>query len=100
MGRRSSKRRYGEEHIPLDLEALTRGWTRTESAPDGRTWTVRAVAGGDKSYRCPGCDQLVPAGTAHTVAWQADHLLGDEAALADRRHWHTSCWRAGRRPTR
>ncbi len=39
---------------------------------------------------------------AHVVAWSDDGLFGPDAALADRRHWHTSCWqsRRHRRPTR
>ena len=49
-----------------------------------------------KSYRCPGCDQLIPAGTPHVVAWPA----ADFGSVEDRRHWHTPCWasRAHRRP--
>ncbi|MFN2641207.1 MAG: hypothetical protein ABR548_04830 [Actinomycetota bacterium] len=39
-----------------------------------------------KEYRCPGCNQEIRPGTVHVVAWR------DEDA-ADRRHWHTPCWR-------
>lgn len=100
MARRSRKRDYGATHVPLDVDSLTRGWVRNETAPDGRQWNVRTVGGSDKPYRCPGCDQLIAPGTPHVVAWEAEHILGAESALAQRRHWHTSCWRAGRRPTR
>lgn len=95
--RRSTKRPYGAEHVDLDLERVT-GGRRSESAPDGE-WVVQQVRGSDREYRCPGCDQLVAAGTAHVVAWRSDALLGDP--VADRRHWHTACWqsRARRRPT-
>lgn len=80
--------------VPLDLDRAL-GGSRRQSGPDGE-WLVRSVAGdsASKSYRCPGCDQLIPAGRAHVVAWPADSLLGREAALADRRHWHTPCWAA------
>jgi hypothetical protein len=56
---------------------------------------VRAVSGETgKVYRCPGCDQEIPPGVPHVVAWPADER-GD---LSDRRHWHSGCWRArGRR---
>lgn len=54
----------------------------------GEAYEVRTTSTGDGTYRCPGCDQLVPAGVVHVVAWRAD---GDGA---DRRHWHTACWRA------
>ena len=55
----------------------------------GEEWAVRQVAGqGGKRYRCPGCDQEIPPGVAHVVAWP---LLGD---VEDRRHWHRPCWGA------
>jgi hypothetical protein len=93
MARRSRKRDYGAEHVPLDVDALTRGWERGETGADGRPWKVRSLSDGVKAYRCPGCQQLIGPGTAHLVTWPADHLFGDEAGLDDRRHWHTSCWR-------
>jgi hypothetical protein len=52
----------------------------------GESYEVRTSSLGDGSYRCPGCDQLIPAGVPHVVAWRADGS-GD-----DRRHWHTACW--------
>jgi len=97
-GRRSTKRPYQAEHIPIDGDR-SRGGRRTESGPDG-DWTVQQVGASDRPYRCPGCDQLVLPGTAHVVAWASDGLFGPDAALADRRHWHTACWsaRTRRRP--
>lgn len=93
--RRSSKRPWGAEHPELDVDRA-RGGTWSEDGTDGR-WTVRAVTG-SKAYTCPGCRQEVPPGTAHVVVWAQDDLLGAEAAVADRRHWHTACWKArGRR---
>lgn len=91
--RRSTKRPWGAEHPELDVERA-RGGTRVEHGPDG-TWTVRSVsaAAALKPYTCPGCGGTVPPGEAHVVAWQEDHLLGREAGLADRRHWHSACWR-------
>lgn len=90
-GRRSSKRPWAQEHPELDLERV-RGGRRSESAPDGE-WTVQKVRGAEgRTYTCPGCRQDIPAGTAHVVAWATDDLLGADAGLAGRRHWHTSCW--------
>lgn len=45
-----------------------------------------------KTYRCPGCDHEIPPGLGHEVVVPLD-------SPADRRHWHTGCWRraAGRR---
>ncbi|RAY15776.1 hypothetical protein DPM19_08355 [Actinomadura craniellae] len=63
---------------------------RTEDGPDGE-WIVRVVSGASavKAYRCPGCDQEIPPGTGHLVAWPAD-----VGSIEDRRHWHQPCWRA------
>ena len=46
----------------------------------------RARGGGDKEYRCPGCDHIVRAGLRHLV-------VVPEGAADARRHWHTECWR-------
>ncbi|WP_082702911.1 hypothetical protein [Mycobacterium sp. IS-1496] len=74
---------------------------RVETGPDGYDYEVRPVAGAraSKTYRCPGCDHEIRPGTAHLVVWPAD---AGEAAVEDRRHWHTPCWthRATRGPTR
>ncbi|GAA1874827.1 hypothetical protein GCM10009836_64990 [Pseudonocardia ailaonensis] len=69
--------------------------THSESGPDGE-WAVRHVPGGSsvKTYRCPGCDQVIPAGVGHVVTWPA----GEYGTVEDRRHWHLPCWNArGRR---
>ena len=57
-------------------------------------WTVQPVSAvqAQKAYVCPGCGRSVDPGTAHLVAWRADGILGEAAALAGRRHWHTPCW--------
>ena len=62
----------------------------TERVEDG--YAVRQVAGTPgRTYRCPGCDQELPSGRPHVVAWP-------EGRPDDRRHWHTPCWAArGRR---
>lgn len=61
----------------------------------GLDYRVRPVSGSSSSgpYRCPGCDQLLPAGRPHVVVWPSD-----DPDAEDRRHWHTACWGArGRR---
>ncbi|MBM7797045.1 hypothetical protein JOD50_001997 [Pseudoglutamicibacter cumminsii] len=80
-----------------DLDAGA-GWLHYGHEPlqefsDG-LWHVRAVPGygAGKHYRCPGCDQLIPPGVAHIVAWRADGSRSDADAEADRRHWHNKCW--------
>ncbi|MBP2413904.1 hypothetical protein JOF48_002703 [Arthrobacter stackebrandtii] len=81
----------GEE---LDLSRLRMGMPTTESAPDG-VWTVRTISVGNaqKVYTCPGCHRSVLPGVAHLVVWREDAMFGDEAALRERRHWHSNCWR-------
>ncbi len=77
----------------LDPERARSGFVRRESAPDGE-WMVRPITARNaaKIYTCPGCHQPVQPGIAHLVVWQEDSLFGAEAALRDRRHWHTNCW--------
>ena len=94
--RRSRKRPYGAGHVPLDMDRL-QSMARTEEGPGGFSHTVRQVRGSDKAYTCPGCNRSIPAGTTHVVAWSNDHLFGADAALAERRHWHSACWRSARR---
>ncbi len=86
---RSNRRR--QQGAPLDLERALGGLTQTERHADG-AWHVRRVTGrgSDRRYLCPGCQQQFDGGTPHVVAWPAEGL-GD---LSDRRHWHTTCWRA------
>ncbi|WP_406011569.1 ATP/GTP-binding protein [Streptomyces sp. NBC_00637] len=73
--------------------ARLRGRRGEESPVDrqGVDWFVRPVAGGrveGKTYRCPGCDQTIPSGVAHLVAWSGN------SAVEERRHWHKACWNA------
>jgi hypothetical protein len=95
---RRSKRRPWGEHPELDVQRAT-GGRRSVDGPDG-SWTVQHVRGSTKSYRCPGCQQMVAPGIAHVVAWAQDGLFGPDQAVSDRRHWHTACWdlRDRRRP--
>ena len=48
-------------------------------------YDVRAV-GGQKAYRCPGCDHEVRDRIWHLVVVPQDDVDA-------RRHWHTECWR-------
>jgi hypothetical protein len=72
------------------------GFQRSESW-QGEEWAVRNVAGASavgKRYRCPGCDQEIPSGLAHVVAWPSSY-----GGVDDRRHWHKACWNAKDRRT-
>ena len=93
---RSHRRRRDHTGGDESFERLLAGWKRTESRR-GVEWFVQPVsaAQAQKTYACPGCSQTVTPGTPHVVVWRADGILGDAAALADRRHWHNPCWRIG-----
>ncbi|WP_288832504.1 hypothetical protein [uncultured Corynebacterium sp.] len=69
---------------------------REEEGPSwthGEPYLVRTIgsAAAQKFYVCPGCNQNIPPGVAHVVAWPKETGRGVE----DRRHWHRHCW--GRR---
>ncbi|WP_415951746.1 ATP/GTP-binding protein [Streptomyces sp. KLOTTS4A1] len=71
------------------------GFERLEDH-QGEEYCVRQVAGASaagKTYRCPGCDQQIPSGVAHVVAWP------QHGGVDDRRHWHKACWNARDRRT-
>jgi len=91
---RSHRRRRIEQGGDDSFERLLAGFKRTEMKR-GAEWTVQPVSAtqAQKTYTCPGCGRRIDPGVAHVVVWRADGVLGDAAALADRRHWHTGCWR-------
>ncbi|MET8504533.1 ATP/GTP-binding protein [Streptomyces sp. NPDC015232] len=74
------------------------GGVQSTETWQGEEWYVRHVAGASapgKHYRCPGCDQPIPPGAPHLVAWP------EYGGVDDRRHWHKACWNAkDRRTTR
>jgi hypothetical protein len=75
-------------------ELLSGGAAERSEDWNGVEYRVRSVTGANATgtYRCPGCDQLLAAGTPHVVAWPVEDL-----AAEDRRHWHTGCWSARQR---
>jgi hypothetical protein len=97
--RRNVRRRDAAQ--PLDDESVRRGVEARYGFRDGE-WLVRGIPGAasTKAYRCPGCDQEIPPGVAHLVAWPADDDRSDgRGDVTDRRHWHSGCWRARDRRT-
>lgn len=98
MGRSNRPRRRGRPRKGSSGGGLPPSLQRgdiTEVSYAGQLWAVRQVRPNDsgRSYLCPGCQQQVSAGTAHTVAWPVESMQ----ELANRRHWHTVCWRARER---
>lgn len=92
MARRSRKRDYSAPHRELNLSQVhyRGGWTQTGG--DTRDYQVQIVTSSKKSYTCPRCHRLIPIGQEHVVAWTSDHLFGEAAGVAERRHWHMGCW--------
>ncbi|MET7901005.1 ATP/GTP-binding protein [Streptomyces sp. NPDC005355] len=87
MSPRRNRPRGGEK--PVGREGTDRYGLESMVSWQGEEWVVRQVGGGAaKHYRCPGCDQEIPPGVPHVVAWQ--HHTGAD----DRRHWHKACWNA------
>lgn len=91
--RRPHGRPFGPEEEPTGLDRLMSSWKRSE-VRRGREYLVQPIsaASAQKEYVCPGCGGTVLRGVAHVVVWRADGVLGDEADLASRRHWHNHCW--------
>ncbi|QFG67842.1 hypothetical protein [Ornithinimicrobium pratense] len=98
MGRSNRPRRHGRPRkgvagggLPPSVQRGGVGEVRYA----GQLWLVRQVRPNDsgRSYLCPGCQQEVSAGTAHTVVWPAESMR----ELENRRHWHTVCWSARER---
>ena len=88
-------RRVAESHDEdVDLSRVLSGRLHTEGKRDG-DWNVQPIsaASAAKSYVCPGCTLEIAPSTAHIVAWRADLFMGDSVAVADRRHWHSHCWK-------
>lgn len=72
---------------PLPRDGATYFGTRKVENAWGETMLVRKMgsSAARKFYICPGCNQNIPPGLAHTVAWA-------EGREDDRRHWHDPCW--------
>jgi hypothetical protein len=90
---RSNRRRHDGDD-DFDVTRALLGRQRTESKRDGE-WNVQPLSAANavKTYICPGCGLEITPGTAHTVAWRADGIMGPADDLAGRRHWHLHCWR-------
>jgi hypothetical protein len=94
MAKSNRSRKRDGEYEPLDLSRLNMGMRRSE-VRGGREWTVQPItaAGAQKYYTCPGCSRTIEPGVAHLVAWRNDGIMGEQADLEARRHWHETCWR-------
>lgn len=89
-----SKYQRAVKDPPRDVTRLAYGGARKQLRR-GTEWFVRDIPShrAEKSYRCPECGTDIPTGQAHVVAWSAEHLFGDRAAVESRRHFHSHCWR-------
>ena len=85
--RKSKPKRNRGRAAPSDLEREITTSNESIDEHDDGIFIVRKISGStsNKPYRCPGCDQVIPMATPHTVAW----LEHDQSG---RRHWHNICW--------
>ena len=92
--RRVNKYQRAAAEPPRDVTRLANGGA-SKQMRRGREWFVREIPAhrAEKVYRCPDCGNDIPSGQAHLVAWSAEHFFGDEAAVRERRHYHSHCWR-------
>ncbi|MGP6173425.1 hypothetical protein [Corynebacterium sp. A21] len=89
------KNRHDRSTTPRDLPRDGGAYFGTQEQ-EGPGWTygepylVRQMGShaAKKFYVCPGCNQNIPPGVAHVVAWPKEIGRGAE----DRRHWHKPCW--------
>ncbi|MFJ8820699.1 ATP/GTP-binding protein [Streptomyces sp. NPDC102467] len=94
--RRNRPKIGGPSTDSSEVEGRRYGGFQSTENWQGEEWCVRHVAGASaagKTYRCPGCDQEIPSGVAHVVAWP------EYGGVDDRRHWHKACWNAKDRRT-
>lgn len=95
MPRSNRPRRQKEKVRPssrIDQVKLDEGQLENKRGYDYRVQKV-GVSNAKKKYTCPGCNIEIDIGTAHVVSWRQDGLMGHESDLAERRHWHSHCWR-------
>ncbi|MDR2454102.1 MAG: hypothetical protein LBD51_06085 [Bifidobacteriaceae bacterium] len=89
MPRRS--RRPRPPARPLDPARARGAGPFRRRAADGREYFASAVAPARKAYVCAGCGGPIAPGQPQLALWEADSLLGVQAALELRRHWHAAC---------
>ncbi|QTH59012.1 hypothetical protein J5O04_09365 [Corynebacterium hindlerae] len=84
MPRKNKRQRPELRQLPVDGSTY---WGTRRQEAHGISFLVRQIgsSAARKFYICPGCNQNIPPGVAHIVAWEP----GREH---DRRHWHKPCW--------
>lgn len=92
MPRRNRRQRVTPSYV-LPRDGSTFIGTQEVEGPSwthGEMYKVRQIgsAAATKYYVCPGCNQNIPPGVSHVVAWPRDTGRGAD----DRRHWHKHCW--------
>ncbi len=84
-------RRVSEKNREIN-EAVIFGGARTEVKRNVQ-YQVRRTLSGRSVYKCPGCNNSIPAGATSVTVIELNHFLGQNVALDDRRHWHNACWK-------
>jgi len=70
----SPRRNYPKNKRPKSEERDISTSSQTIEEHHEGMYIVRKLTGSssNKPYRCPGCDQVIPMATPHTVAWLED----------------------------
>ena len=90
---RRNRRQHQVPRYVLPRDGSTFLGTQEMEGPswtNGEIFKVRQIgsAAATTYYICPLCNQNIPPGVAHVVAWPRDTGRGAD----DRRHWHKHCW--------
>lgn len=90
MPRRNHRKEHKKPPRALPRDGAGFFGTQVQQGPSwtfGAPYLVRRMgaAAAVKFYVCPGCNQDIPPGVSHVVAWPQDHA-------EERRHWHAACW--------
>ncbi|MDR2538680.1 MAG: hypothetical protein LBC43_03465 [Bifidobacteriaceae bacterium] len=59
----------------------------------GHRYEIHYSRNSSHPYRCAGCNREIPSGSNTFTVIDLDHILGVQAGIDERRHWHPDCWR-------
>ncbi len=81
----SPRRNYPKNKRPKSDERDISTSSQTIEEHHEGMYIVRKLTGSssNKPYRCPGCDQVIPMATPHTVAWLEDDEEDDGEERAE-----------------
>lgn len=91
MPRKNKKSNNNNSNNPISLASIF-GGEKVETK-HGKDYSVRKTFEGSSIYKCPYCNNTINYGETSLTVIEKNHILGDQAAIDERRHWHESCWK-------